>query len=120
LLLYQVGVTALVAPLLSLALGEGGHFSYSASAWAATGLLAVVGSFASLLVWMWLLRHYPATRMASFAFLTPVLTLVMGVALLGEPLTLNLVLALAGVVAGIVLVNRRSTPPAAPAQGPAA
>jgi drug/metabolite transporter (DMT)-like permease len=42
------------------------------------------------------------------------------VALLGEPLTLNLVLALAGVVAGIVLVNRRSTPPAAPAQGPAA
>ncbi len=120
LLLYQVGVTALVAPLLSLALGEGGHFSYSASAWTAISLQAVVGSFASLLVWMWLLRHYPATRMASFAFLTPVLTLVMGVALLGEPLTLNLVLALAGVVVGIVLVNRRSAPPAAPAQGPAA
>ena len=119
LLLYQVGVTALVAPLMSLALGEGGHLSYSASAWTAVALQAGVGSFASLLAWMWLLRHYPATRMASFAFLTPVLTLVMGVALLGEPLTLKLVLALAGVVGGIVLVNRRPAPPRAD-QGPTA
>jgi len=35
---------------------------------------------------------------------------VFGVLLLGEPLTLQLVLALAGVALGIVLVNRRTTP----------
>jgi drug/metabolite transporter (DMT)-like permease len=58
---------------------------------------------------MWLLRHYPATRMASFTFLTPVFALVLGVALLHEPLTLQLVLALSGVAVGIVLVNRRPT-----------
>jgi drug/metabolite transporter (DMT)-like permease len=56
---------------------------------------------------MWLLRHYPATQMSSFTFLTPVFALVFGVALLHEPLTLQLVLALAGVAVGIVLVNRR-------------
>jgi drug/metabolite transporter (DMT)-like permease len=56
---------------------------------------------------MWLLRHYPATQMASFTFLTPVFALVFGVALLGEPLTMQLALALVGVAVGIVLVNRR-------------
>jgi drug/metabolite transporter (DMT)-like permease len=56
---------------------------------------------------MWMLRHYPATQLSSFTFLTPLFALVLGVVLLGEPLTLQLVLALTGVAVGIVLVNRR-------------
>jgi drug/metabolite transporter (DMT)-like permease len=58
---------------------------------------------------MWLLRHYPATQMSSFTFLTPVFALAFGVALLHEPLTTELVLALCGVAVGIVLVNRRAS-----------
>jgi drug/metabolite transporter (DMT)-like permease len=108
-LFYQVAVTAAVAPLLSLALGESWSLSYSAAAWGSLALQTVIGAFASYLAWMWLLRHYPATQMASFTFLTPVFALVFGVLLLDEPLTLQLVLALSGVAAGIVLVNRRST-----------
>jgi len=54
-----------------------------------------------------MLRHYPATQMSTFTFLTPVFALVFGVVLLGEPLTLQLVLALLGVAAGIVLVSRK-------------
>jgi drug/metabolite transporter (DMT)-like permease len=107
-LFYQVGVTTLVAPLVSLALGETWSLRYSAHAWGSLAAQTIIGAFASYLAWMWLLRHYPATRMASFTFLTPVFALVFGVALLHEPLTLQLVLALAGVAAGIVLVNRRA------------
>ena len=56
-----------------------------------------------------MLRHYPATQMSTFTFLTPVFALVFGVVLLSEPLTLQLVLVLAllGVAAGIVLVSRK-------------
>ena len=106
-LFYQVAVTMLVAPLLSLALGETWSLQYSAYAWVSLALQTAVGAFASYLAWMWMLRHYPATQMSSFTFLTPVFALVFGVALLSEPLTLQLMLALAGVAAGIVLVNRR-------------
>ena len=106
-LFYQVGVTALVAPLLSMALGETWSLDYSAQAWGSLGLQTVVGAFASYLTWMWMLRHYPATQMSSFTFLTPVFALVFGVLLLGEHLTLQLTLALVGVAVGIVLVNRR-------------
>lgn len=102
-LFYQVAVTAAVAPVLSLALGEPWGFNYSDTAWVSIGLQTAVGAFASYLTWMWMLRHYPATQMSTFTFLTPVF----GVVLLGEPLTFKLVLALAGVAAGIVLVSRR-------------
>lgn len=106
-LFYQLGVTAVVTPLLSLALGETWSFDYSAMAWGSVFLQTAVGAFASYLTWMWMLRHYPATQMSTFTFLTPLFALVFGVLLLGEPLTLQLVLALVGVAAGIVLVSRR-------------
>lgn len=106
-LFYQVAVTALVAPFISLALGEVWSLDYSARAWGSLGIQTIVGAFASYLTWMWMLRHYPATQMSTFTFLTPVFALVFGVALLSEPLTLQLVVALAGVALGIVLVSRR-------------
>ncbi len=106
-LFYQVAVTAAIAPLLSLALGETWSFTYSTWAWTSLALQTAIGAFASYLAWMWMLRHYPATRLSSFTFLTPLFALVLGVVWLGEPLTLQLVLALAGVAVGIVLVNRK-------------
>ena len=106
-LFYQVAVTASAAPLLSLALGEHWSLSYSPDAWGSIGLQTVIGAFASYPTWMWLLRHYLATQMSSFTFLTPVFALMFGVLLLNEPLTLQLILALCGVAIGIVLVNRR-------------
>ena len=106
-LFYQLGVTAAVCPLLSLGLGETWSFDYSALAWGSVFLQTAVGAFASYLAWMWMLRHYPATQMSTFTFLTPLFALVFGVVLLGEPLTTQLVLALVGVAAGIVLVSRK-------------
>ena len=108
-LLYQVGVSTAVLPLLSLALGE--HWSFNFSAFAAGSLLlqALVGAFASYLAWMWMLAHYPATKISVFVFLTPVFALLFGVWWLNEPVTLGLLAALALVAAGIALVNRRPT-----------
>lgn len=106
-LFYQVAVTAAVCPVLSLVLGEHWNFAYSTWAWTSIGLQTVIGAFASYLTWMWLLRHYPATQMSSFTFLTPLFALVFGVVLLKEPLTAQLIVALIGVALGIVLVNRR-------------
>ena len=66
-----------------------------------------VVTFASYLLWFWLVRHYPATRLAAFTLLTPVAGLMAGVGLLGEPLTVRLVVAVTAVALGIALVTRR-------------
>ena len=105
-LFYQLGVTVVTVPLVSVLLGEHRGFGYSGLAWASIALQTTIGAFASYLAWMWLLRHYPATRISSFTFLTPLFAMVFGVLLLKEPLTLQLVLAMAGVGIGLVLVNR--------------
>ena len=98
------GIRRVVSPRGML---EAWSLNYSTRAWASMGIQTVVGAFASYLTWMWMLRHYPATQMSTFTFLTPVFALVFGVVLLHEPLTLQLVLALVGVAVGIVLVSKR-------------
>lgn len=108
LLFYQVGVSVAVLPLLSLALSERWHVSWSAFAWTSVLLQSAIGAFASYLAWMWMLGRYPATRIASFVFITPLFALVAGSLWLREPVTVNLLLALALVAVGILLVNRRS------------
>jgi drug/metabolite transporter (DMT)-like permease len=104
-LLYQLGVSALVLPPLSLLLGEPGVFAPTAMVWASVAFQVLVVASSSYLAWFWLIRHYPATRLSSFSFLTPVMGVLAGVALLGEPLTLAIVIALALVGAGIWMAN---------------
>lgn len=106
-LAYQLGVSAPL--LLAAALWNGDTWPHTLSVVAAGSLAfqTVIVVFASYLLWFWLVRHYPATRLSAFTLLTPVFGLLMGVLLLDEPLTARLLLALAGVTMGMVLVNRR-------------
>ncbi len=107
LLFFQVSVSAVVLPFLSLLLGE--HWVWTVSAFAGWSLAiqTVVGAFASYLAWMWMLGRYPATKISAFVFLTPVFALLFGALWLHEPVTLNLIISLAMVAAGIMLVNRK-------------
>src|SRR3990167_2406949 len=106
-LLYQVAVSTAVLPLLSLALGERWSFDFSTFATVSLLVQALLGAFASYLAWMWMLAHYPATKISVFVFLTPVFALLAGAGWLGEPVTPGLLVALTLVAAGIVLVNRK-------------
>lgn len=107
LLFYQVFVSTAVLPVLSYLLGEQWVWRFSPFAGLSLLVQTLVGAFASFLAWMWMLGRYPATQISSFVFLTPVFALFFGSLWLNEPVTLNLIGALALVTAGIVLVNRR-------------
>ncbi|MDP1741099.1 DMT family transporter [Polaromonas sp.] len=107
LLFYQVAVSTVTLPLLSLALGEQWVGSFSPFAVTSLVLQTVVGAFASYLAWMWMLGRYPATKISVFVFLTPLFALLFGALWLHEAATPSLLAALALVAAGIVLVNRK-------------
>ncbi len=104
-LLYQLAVSAAALSLASVAAGEPWPARLTGASLWPLAFQTVVITFASYLVWFWLVRHYPATRISAFTLLTPVFGLLAGVGLLGEPLTLRLVVALVAVCAGIWLVN---------------
>ena len=107
-LLYQLGVSAALLLAAALVGATPLPLRLSPLAWSSLAFQTVVVSFASYLVWFWLIRHYPATRLASFTMLTPVFGLILGALLLAEPVTARLLIALATVAAGIVLLNRKA------------
>lgn len=73
--------------------------------WAHLGFQALIVSFASFLVWFWLLRHYLASRLGVLAFLTPILGVVFGAWLLAERLDAAFVAGAGLVLAGVLVVS---------------
>jgi len=107
-LLYQLAVSGVLLGLGSALAGEPWPAKLTSASLLPLAFQTVIVSFASYLLWFWLIRHYPATRLASFTLLTPIAGLLAGVLLLNEPVTPRLVIALAAVAGGIAIVNRRS------------
>ncbi len=105
-LLYQLVVSGAALLLASLIKAEPWPPQLSPLVWASMVFQTVVVTFASYLVWFWLVRHYPATRISAFTLLTPIFGLLAGVVFLNEPLTLRLVTALVTVCLGIWWVSR--------------
>jgi drug/metabolite transporter (DMT)-like permease len=107
-LLYQLAISGLILAICALAAGSPVPSSLSPLGWSSMAFQVVIVTAFSYVVWFWLIRSYPATRLASFTLLTPVFGLLLGAALLGEPITTRLVVAVFAVAAGILLVNRRA------------
>lgn len=111
-LLYQLAVSGALLGLGSLLADEPWPAKLTSASLLPLSFQTVVVTFASYLLWFWLVRHYPATRLTSFTLLTPIAGLLAGVLLLNEPITQRLVVALTAVASGIAIVNR-SRPSAA-------
>lgn len=106
-LAYQLGVAALLSPLAAWLSGAAWPAHWSALSVGVLFYQGVIVTFASYLLWFWLLTRYPATQVQAFVFLTPVFGAFSAGLLLGETLTPALLGALAGVGAGLALLNRR-------------
>jgi drug/metabolite transporter (DMT)-like permease len=106
-LLYQLGVSGLGLLLAALWVGEPAPLAWSARLGGLMAFQIVIVSFASYLLWFWMIRHYPATRLASFTLATPLFGLLAGAWLLGEAISPRLGVALLALAAGVALVNGR-------------
>ncbi|WP_295638932.1 DMT family transporter [uncultured Methylibium sp.] len=107
-LAYQLLVAGLLSPLAAWAAGSPWPSTWSPLAIGSVFYQAVIVTFASYLIWFWLLTRYPATRVQAFVFLTPVFGTVFAGWLLGEQLGGELLSALVAVAIGLSLLNRRS------------
>ena len=101
--LFAAGVFLIVPSLLLEALGD---VRVSLRFLLSQAYLIVVVSWIGMATWFWLLRAGDATRASAWFFLNPVLGLVLGALLLGEPLGAQDFAGAAAVAAGIYLVQR--------------
>lgn len=71
----------------------------------------LIVSFASLLLWFWLLRNYLASRLGVFSFLTPLFGVLFSVLLLNEKLEIKFIFGSILVLSGIVMMSLKQGQP---------
>ncbi len=107
----------LVLSLLALLRGEAASFDpsqVSAGSWAAWSYLVVFGSIVAFSAYLWILKHSSPARVSTYAFVNPVVALLLGWSLGGEELSARIGLAALVILPSVfILVWERK--PKAPA-----
>ena len=108
------GVLLLVTSTIA---GELGDADWSRDSLLALGYLIVVGSLVGFTTYVWLLRSAPTSLVATYAYVNPIVAVVLAWALLGEEITLQMAIAGAAVVASVALIVRSTASTIEPGRG---
>jgi drug/metabolite transporter (DMT)-like permease len=103
----QMFMGGLVLLVMSLASGELVGFrieSVSRDSVIATVYLTVIGSLLAFTAYGWLLRVAPLPLIATYAYVNPVVAVILGAIVLGEPIELRTLVAGAVIVVGVAVI----------------
>ncbi|MEA2661301.1 MAG: hypothetical protein QOH08_873 [Chloroflexota bacterium] len=100
----------IVLAVAGAALGEAAHLE--PAAWSTESLLAlaylvVFGSLVGFTTYSWLLQHAPVTLVATYAYVNPVIAVVLGAVVLAEPITPPTIIGAAIIVAAVAFIVSR-------------
>jgi drug/metabolite transporter (DMT)-like permease len=101
----QMIVAGIILILIGLMFGEWQRFSFDVEGLAATAYLVVFGSIVGYGSFIYALAKLPATKVAMYAYVNPVIAVVLGWLILDERLDWSVLLATAVVLLGVVLVK---------------
>jgi drug/metabolite transporter (DMT)-like permease len=104
---YEMVTAGVVLLAAGAAAGEPGRVHLAAvppRAWLALVYLIVFGSLVAFSAYVWLLRNAPLSLIATYAYVNPVVAVILGALILGEQVTPPILIGGAVVVAGVGLV----------------
>jgi drug/metabolite transporter (DMT)-like permease len=102
-----LGGIAIIA--VGLALGEGGDVdveAFSTRSLLALGYLIVFGSWVAYTAYAWLLQNAPISKVSTYAYVNPLVAIVLGWLILDEVVTSTTIVGAAIIVASVALVVR--------------
>lgn len=94
--------------VLGLATGEAARLDLAAvslKAWASWGYLVIFGSLVAFSAYVWLLRVSTPARVATYAYVNPVIAVLLGWLFASEPIDLRTIIAGGIIVGSVVLIN---------------
>ena len=113
------GVVLCVA---GLAAGEAPDFvvsNFSAESIAGLLYLIFVGSIPAYYAYLWVLGHAPVSKVATYAYVNPVIAVFLGWLVLSEEVTATVLVGAAVIVASVAMIVRNESRPAAASVSPA-
>ena len=94
--------------ITGLVVGEAGHLNLAAISM--RSLLAMlylifVGALVGFTAFFYLLRHTTPAKSTTYAYVNPVVAIILGWAILSEPITMRVLVAAAVIISGVVMIT---------------
>ncbi|MDR3765320.1 MAG: EamA family transporter [Acidobacteriota bacterium] len=102
---WQMLVAGLVGGLLAVGNGDLHHTTWQAGSLWAIGYLIVAGSLVGFTAYVWLLKNVPLAKVTTYAYVNPIVAVILGVLLHGEKLDGYMVAGAVVVILSVVLVT---------------
>ncbi|MDH5400559.1 MAG: EamA family transporter [Cyclobacteriaceae bacterium] len=103
--MITAGTVTLIAGFLR---GEAAHFTPEATSWesiAAFFYLIIFGTIIGYSSYIWLLKIRPPAQVGTYAYVNPVIAVLLGWSLRDEPVTSQTITAMVIILAGVFLIN---------------
>jgi drug/metabolite transporter (DMT)-like permease len=111
---WQMICGGIALTLAGLATGELSDIdvdSFSDRSLWALAYLVVIGSLGAFTAYTWVLQHAPISKVATYAYVNPVIAVVLGWAILSEDITATIALGAMVIVASVAFIVRHEAPP---------
>lgn len=108
----QMLIAGAVFLAIASAAGEWPRLHFSTRSVTAFFYLAIVGSIGGFAAYVYALKHLPVALVSLYAYVNPVIAVVLGVLLLGEPFNVRIAAGSAIVLLGVALVRGTASSPA--------
>ncbi len=92
--------------LLGFIVGEFQYVEMSLKTALAIAYLIIFGSLVGYSSYIYLLQHWPASRVGTYAYVNPVVALILGHFILGEQVSFDIVLSMIVIISGVILVQK--------------
>jgi drug/metabolite transporter (DMT)-like permease len=98
---------------IGTAAGEWGALTFTPRSAAAMIYLTLIGSIVGYSAYLYAIKHLPVSTVSLYAYVNPIIAVVLGTLILAEPFDLRIVVAAAMVLGGILVVRSSARPKAA-------
>ena len=79
--------------------------SIPTNSWLAIGYLTIIGSVLTFIAFIYALQHLPAEISSVYAYINPIVAVLLGSIVFGEPLTMAIAIGGSVTLCGLYLVN---------------
>ena len=103
------GLTSLIAGLMRGEAGDVDFGGFSSDSLIAFVYLIAIGSLVAFTAYVWLLQNAPVSKVATYAYVNPIIAIFLGWAILSEEITASIVAGAAIVVASVATIVRKES-----------
>jgi drug/metabolite transporter (DMT)-like permease len=98
-------VPGIMLVIIGLAVGEVSDVHITTRGMLALGYLIVFGSIIGYTSYVYLLRHQPPAKASTYAYVNPIVAILLGWSILDEPISLRTIISAAIILAGVGIVQ---------------